>query len=85
MDVLESYVVPDPADPNHPSMLLPPATHEPLNARNAALRSDQRGWDDGDVRTNQCLVGVTLLQEEVQHYAEAQARGAEPSPASGDE
>jgi hypothetical protein len=85
MDVLESYVVPDLTDPNHPSMLLPPASHEPLNGRNAALRSDQRGWDDTDVRTNQCIVGVALLQEEVQHYAEAQSRGAEPSPASDEE
>jgi hypothetical protein len=85
MDVLGSYVVPDLTDPNHPSMLLPPASHEPLNGRNAALRSDQGGWDDTDVRTNQCIVGVALLQEEVQHYAEAQSWGAEPCPASGDE
>ena len=85
MDVLESYVVPDLIGPNHPSMLLPLASHEPLNGRNAALRSDQRGWDDTDVRTNQCIVGVALLQEEVQHHAEAQAQGAEPSPASDEE
>ena len=71
MDVLESYVVPDLTDPNHPSM----------HGRDAALRSDQRGWDDTDVRTNQCIVGVTELQDEVQHYGDAHAQDDEPAPA----
>ena len=67
MDVVESYVVPDLNDPSHPSMQLPPASHYPFRVSDAALRSDQVGFDES--RTNQCEVGVAELQQEIRDYA----------------
>jgi hypothetical protein len=63
-DILESSEIVDPLVVDHPSALLPPSSHDPLTMRNVALRSDQIGWDNTDVRTNQCVVGVTYLREE---------------------
>jgi hypothetical protein len=82
-DILESSEIEDPLVAEHPSTLLPPASHEPLTMRSVALRSDQRGWDDTDVRTNQCIVGVTQLREEAAALAKAfaaEAQQAEPTP-----
>ena len=80
LDVVENYVVPDPNDLNHPSVRLPLASHDPFRISDAALRSDQVGFDDTDVRTNQCVVGVTELQAEAQHYVEMAPAPAEERP-----
>ena len=79
-DILESSEIEDPLVAEHPSALLPPASHEPLTMRNVALRSDQIGWDNTDVRTNQCVVGVTFLREEALALTQAYnlAQRAEP-------
>jgi hypothetical protein len=70
-DILESSEIVDPLVVDHPSALLPPSSHDPLTMRNVALRSDQIGWDNTDVRTNQCVVGVTYLREEAAALTEA--------------